>query len=288
MTWQPLTPSRLHRLAFGSAFGMTDVGLVRTSNEDNFVIDEELGLVMVADGMGGHEAGEVASATALTAIRQYLQQTATQITYARADTTAAQVGAFAHKVDGEADPDATWADETVPAVGTMFDAIEFANRQLYNENVAREMSEGAGMGTTLTGLWRATEAGPLVVFHVGDSRLYRSRGGAFTLLTKDQTLYQQAVDAGMIDDLPKRNMLLQAMGPSPTIKPEIKVHALEPGDLFLLCSDGMYGSVAHAEMADVVATALSAGLEAVCQRLIDIAKTDGGRDNITVLLIAVV
>jgi serine/threonine protein phosphatase PrpC len=145
------------------------------------------------------------------------------------------------------------------------------------------------MGTTLTGCWQPTGAtadnASLIVFQVGDSRLYRLRGDEFVQLTRDQTLYQQAIDAGILDDLPKRNVLLQAVGPYEHIKPVIEVHPVEAGDLFMLCSDGLYGSIAHAEMDSVLRGATVDTAAAVCQRLIDMAKADGGRDNITVVLV---
>lgn len=276
--WQPLSPSRPHKLALGVAYGATDVGLVRSGNEDNFLIDEALGLVMVADGMGGHEGGEIASASVLTSVRQFLQQDC--------DSTAMRpIAARGTLIAGTTDPDATWADDTVPAIGIMFDAIELANKNLCAQNQLRHMTDGTGMGTTLTGCWQPEGRGPLIVFQVGDSRLYRLRGDELALLTRDQTLFQEAIDAGMIADLPTRNLLLQAVGPYAQIKPEIHIHAVETGDLFMLCSDGLHGSVAHAEMENVLRGATVATCASACERLIELAKADGGRDNITVVLV---
>jgi serine/threonine protein phosphatase PrpC len=286
MAWQPLSPSRLHHFHFGTAFGMADVGLVRTSNEDNFLIDEQLGLAMVTDGMGGHEAGEIASAYALTALGQYLQRQR-----ARTPASPVQMEDTRTNVLGgmrlwAQDPDATWADETVPAIGMVLDAIELVNDHLYARNIALDHADGGGMGTTLTGMWQPWPNGPLSVFQVGDSRLYRCRQGQLALLTRDQTLYQQAIDAGLIEGLPKRNLLLQAIGPASAIKPDVKTVAMEPGDLFMLCSDGLHGSVTHAEIEAVMAAARASGIEHACKQFIALAKADGGRDNITVVLVA--
>lgn len=276
-----LTSGCHHQLHPGIAYGISDVGLVRPDNEDNFLINETMCLLMVADGMGGHEAGEIASAGALTAIREHLQGALE----AEADADVTLPGHLARKALTAAhDPDATWTDETTPAVGAVFDAIEFANQKLYAKNVDREMADGGGMGTTLTGLWRPSASSPAIVFQVGDSRLYRYRAGELTQLTRDQSLYQQAIDAGMIDNLPKRSILLQAIGPAMHIKPDVKTYAIEAGDLFLLCSDGLHGSVAHAGIHDVLSTAAADGLESACRRLIALAKADGGPDNITVVL----
>jgi protein phosphatase len=258
--WTQLSPSRLHRCDSILAFGMTDVGRVRKSNEDNFLIDEALGLFVVGDGMGGHEAGEIASAAALRTLRDFVQKTL------------------------NTDPDATWSDGSMPAVETMFAAVEYANLDLYRQNVANLHPEGRGMGTTLTGWWQFAHGAPIVVFHVGDSRLYLFRAGQLTQLTKDQTLYQQAVDLGRVDHLPARNLLLQAVGPSDTITPEVFTHPVKSGDLYLLCSDGLHSGVTDQAILNVLGLATADNLPERCAELIALANQTGGKDNITVLL----
>jgi protein phosphatase len=275
-----LSASRQHDLQPGTAYGATDVGLARTCNEDNFLIDDTLSLIMLADGMGGHASGEIASAAALTALHAHLRSA---IDAATNDMTVPG-NTVANALVAAHDPDATWTDDTLPAAGMVFDAIDFANETVFQENVALDIVDDGGMGTTLTGMWRPFCGGPAIVFHVGDSRLYRYRNGQLTLLTVDQSLYQQALDAGLFDSLPARNMLWQAVGPAPRIKPDVKVYGLVAGDLFLLCSDGLHGSVAHADIEHVLSTSAADGLALSCQRLIDLAKEDGGRDNITVVL----
>ncbi len=269
-TWTALSPSCLHQLPLTVAYGATDIGTVRTSNEDNFLIDAELGLAMVADGMGGHAAGEVASAGVLTALRDYLTD------HGGANAAGGDMLA--------ADPDATWSDPAMRAVGMLHDAIEFANRSVYQRNVDNDCEDGGGMGTTLTGIWRPTGQAPFVLFHVGDSRLYRQRGGQLEQLTRDQTMYQQAIDAGLFDNLPPRNMLLQAMGPSPAVTPEVRSQVVQPGDLLMLCSDGLHGSVPHGEIEMAMTGATPERLERICAQLIERAKECGSRDNITILI----
>lgn len=284
-TWQALSPSRPHQLPMAVAYGATDIGPVRSSNEDNFLIDEALGLAMVADGMGGHEAGEVASAGALTALRGYIaQHGAPWLGDGQGAAGSAGAPGGGRAIDA-IDPDATWSDPTMGAVGLVHDAIEFANHSLYSENLARDCADGGGMGTTLTGVWRPSAEAPLVLFQVGDSRLYRQRDGALEQLTRDQTLYQQALDAGLIENLPARNLLLQAMGPSPVVAPEVRALLLQPGDVLMLCSDGLHGSVPHGEIAAALAATTADTLAPVCARLIALAKEYGGRDNITVLVV---
>ena len=271
--WKQLSPSLYHHLSLGPAFGASDVGLVRPSNEDNFLIDEQLGLVIVGDGMGGHEGGEIASASAIIAVRDFIRA------FSRDRQSNAQ------PVQVSCDPDATWSDKMMPAVMVLFDAVEFANTRLYEQNLANLNGDGRGMGTTLTGLWQYLDRDRLVVFHVGDSRLYRYRDGQLSLLTRDQTLYQQALDEGHVDYLPARNLLLQAIGPTATVKPEVRSHIYQAGDLYLLCSDGLHGEAPHAAMQEIMARTSADRLEQSCADLIDLAKQHGSRDNITAVLL---
>lgn len=267
-TWKQLTPSIYHRLAFGCAYGLTDVGLVRQSNEDNFLIDPALRLVAVADGMGGHDGGEIAACLALETVRDAL---------AAADPKKSSPG-------DAADPDATWQDEHMPAVVAVHEAVDAANARVYGANVQGGRGEGSGMGTTLTGFWQSLPGGPLVIFHVGDSRLYRYRDGELAVLTRDQTMYQQALEAGVSGDFPPRNLLLQAIGPTAAITPDVKACTPHLGDLYLLCSDGLYGNTPHAAIERALAGAHAQALEHCCAELIALAKAHGSRDNITAVL----
>lgn len=271
--WKQLSPSLYHQLALGPAYGITDVGLVRKSNEDNFLIDQELGLVVVGDGMGGHHGGEIASFEAIVALRSFIQSS-------RVET--ASNAPYRLEVD---DPDATWSDEIMPAVITLFDAVEFANAQIYARNLANNQTDGQGMGTTLTGLWHCPDKNLLTVFHVGDSRLYRYRANELNILTRDQTLYQQAIEDGMIENLPARNLLLQAIGPTESIKPEVRSHSYQSGDLYLLCSDGLYGKTPHSVIEEIMRNTHAQNLEESCENLISLAKANGSTDNITAVLL---
>jgi protein phosphatase len=154
---------------------------------------------------------------------------------------------------------------------------------VHEANLADGRGEG-GMGATLTGFWQCRPGGPLVVFHVGDSRLYRCRDGEIAVLTRDQTLYQQALEAGVGEDLPPRNLLLQAIGPTAVVAPDVELCAARVGDLYLLCSDGLYGSTPHAAIAQALAGTSAGTLDTCCAELIELAKTHGSRDNITAVL----
>lgn len=267
--WKQLSPSVEHQLALGPAFGMTDIGTVRPSNEDNFLIDPALGLLAVADGMGGHEAGEVASADALTSLAEFIRARAA----AELDANAPQDA-----------PDSEWADTGYDAMLTLHEALESTNQRMYQTNIDNFHGDGGGMGTTLTGLWQPEAGGPALVFHVGDTRLYRWRKGNLVQLTRDQTMYQKAFESGIRQNLPPRNLLLQALGPSCGIKPELQTRPVTPGDLYLLCSDGLHGAIDDDQIAAVLGEAEANDLGASCAQLIEMAKLGGSRDNITVVL----
>lgn len=264
---------------------MTDVGQVRKANEDNFLIDEGIAMMAVGDGMGGHDAGEVASAAALEAVRDFIQKTLNP-QHAANQVSDDTVPHFAVATPAvlDIDPDATWADSSMPAVQTVFAAMDYANLTLYERNTKNLHAEGRGMGTTLVGFWQFVPGAPIVVFNVGDSRLYLQRAGSLSQLTKDQTLYQQALDMGCIDNMPARNLLLQAIGPSDAITPEVFTHPTRSGDVLLLCSDGLHGAMTDEEIAAILARASADNLEQCCKELISLANANGGRDNITALL----
>ena len=250
----PLSPPVPHQMGLGVACGLSDTGTVRCSNEDNLLIDPALNLAAVADGMGGHTSGEVASAAALSALAGFLRD-------------AAAAGAAGDPRD------------------TLQQALAYANDRLYQANLANHLGDGSGMGTTLTGVWQPAPDGQLLVFHVGDSRLYRLRRGQLVQFTRDQTMYQQALEAGETGPLPARNLLLQALGPAPEIQPQVHAQTPAPGDLYLLCSDGLYSASADQRIAACLAQATATNLEASCAQLVAMAKQDGSRDNITAVLI---
>ncbi len=253
------------RLAM-QACGMSEAGEVRTRNEDRFVVDDALGLVAVADGMGGHMSGEVASSGALAALAASL----------------ADGHARLQKMGEEGDPDATDLDLRWNGTVRLRRAVDRANALLYEQNRARGQADGDGMGSTLTGLQFLPALGAVLSFHVGDSRLYRYRDGALVQLTRDQTAYQLALESGAPGELPPRNLLLQAIGPAPVVAPDFDYHEVRAGDLLLLCSDGLHGWVPHAEIAALLRREDDPG--AACAGLLDLSRRHASRDNVTVLL----
>jgi protein phosphatase len=258
----PLSISQYGALAGGTAFGLTETGPFRAANEDNFLVAPELGLLAVADGMGGHAGGAIASTQALALLQAFL----------------------ANAGHGADDTFAPGAHGAAP-LQTLGAAIAHANASLYQANTGLGRPEGTGMGTTLTALWRPVATGPAYLGHVGDSRLYLLRAGLLSPLTRDQTLYQQALDAGQTGALPSRNLLLQALGPGPVVRPELRVQPVAPGDLFLLCSDGLHGETGDAAIAAILAGARDDTLHDCCAALVARALRDGSRDNVTAVLL---
>jgi protein phosphatase len=270
MIFDTLPTPALLRLGGCSACGLSDPGCVRRENEDRFLIDASLNLFAVADGIGGHAFGARASSIALERLAAILA------TARLRESTKLAV-----------DPDATIHDDTLAALRALTYALDDANATLHAINVRERIATHRSMGTTLTGIWRPLAPDLLIAFQVGDSRLYRYRNGALQQLSRDQTLYQQALDLGTIDHLPPRNVLLQALGPLPSVAPVIEAHACAPGDRYLLCSDGLHGEVPHHEIEAVLAGLHESEIEAGCRRLIDLALESGGRDNVTAVIVSV-
>lgn len=256
----------------GTAFAISDIGRVRQENEDSFLIDKKLGLLAVADGMGGHIGGAQASKSALASIQTFLLAAM----YGEQNPSAALSQHLP-------DPDATWPDKTLPLIAMTWDAIEFANEQIYQQNIAAGRAESRGMGTTLTGIWKADTDSPIVFFHVGDSRLYRLRQGQLERISRDHTLYQQALELGATDALPAKNLLLQAVGPAALVRPDIKVLDAVAGDFLLLCSDGLHGALPEPLIEQILQQRAQHTIETLIDTLVNQANQYSGSDNITLI-----
>ena len=231
----------------GSA-GRTDAGRKRRRNEDAYVVAPPL--FAVADGMGGAQAGEVAARLATAAFHEY------------------------HEAD------ALEAEQRVAAI------IQEANRRIYER--ARADTEVSGMGTTVTAA--LVEGSRIVIGHVGDSRAYRVRGGRLEQLTDDHSLVADLVRGGRISPEeaeihPQRSVITRALGTDPEVDVDSLTMDAEPGDVYLLCSDGLTTMVADEEILDIVGRAKS--LEHAGKDLVKAANRRGGEDNITVVLFAV-
>jgi protein phosphatase len=234
----------------------------RRMNEDNFYADSELGLYIVADGMGGHAAGEVAS-------RLAVQEMAKRF---HALTQEAQGVGF-----DEAHREAF-----------LREAIHFANDEI--RKVTQNRLECSGMGTTIVAA--VPTATKMIVAHVGDSRAYLFRGESLKLLTWDHSWVNEQIRRGILNEEsakthPYRNVITQALGSIQEIREEVVMVPAQPGDLFLLCSDGLNSMVSDEQLSQIICRHLDKGLEDLSDHLIAKAKENGGDDNITVGLIQV-
>lgn len=258
------------------AAGRTDVGRVRSRNEDNFALVPQVGLAVVCDGMGGHAGGDIASRTAATIIADSIANVDPQ--------------ALAGAVDSvNDDTERTLSGPTAVdpglqlAIAAVRVAVRDANRRIVGLNQERGFAEGRGMGTTVVGCLRVAGTDKLVVFHAGDSRLYRLRAGGLRQLTRDHSLYQIWLDNGGQGQAPQKNIIVRALGTTEHMEPEVTVHALEPGDTYMLCSDGLTGMVTDPTIAEVLGQP-GADADGLCGRLIQLANDQGGVDNTTVVI----
>lgn len=243
----------------------TNPGMVRSHNEDSVAQNAACGLVVLADGMGGYNAGEVASGIAvsvvMTEICQHLQNASPTD---RDDATGDELGAL-----------------------LLRDNICKANASIFQ--AAQSQPQYAGMGTTIvSGLFYDNR---VAVGHVGDSRMYRLRGETLETITRDHSLLQEQIDGGMISIEDARlsknkNLVTRAVGIDAEVEPEIHLHDVQVGDIYLLCSDGLNDMV---EDEDIQSTlyAMQSNLPLATEQLIQMANDNGGRDNVSVILVKV-
>ena len=247
-----------------SAAAKSDVGRKRYGNEDSFRLAPELGLFVVADGMGGHAAGEVASRLAVDTIQEWV------VKYLSGSDAA-----LAGK------PEPTCSREA----NFLLSSIRLANRIIYD--AAQGRREYAGMGTTVVSILAVNDH--VALAHVGDSRLYRLRGEQIVQLSRDHSLVQQQVDHGIISpeeaqQSQYKHLITRALGLKEPVEVELAEQPVLPGDFLLLCSDGLSDLLEDEEMLGIVREHAD-DLEKACQALVDRANYKGGDDNITALLI---
>jgi len=256
---QPTSPVLVRRSA-----GLSDVGRRRASNEDCFFVDDRIGLYAVADGMGGHAAGEVASQEAIDTVRGMVRQGESLLRAVEA---------------GDHSPEALWR------VGRLLEsAVQAATYMVFG--IAQNDPEQAGMGTTLSALLLCGPFG--VVAQVGDSRVYLVRDDQVAQLTEDHTLIAWQLKQGIISEneaalSPHKNVITRAIGSRDYVQVDTQFFQVEPGDVFMLCSDGLHGYVEAAEIAEVIAL----GPEAAVTEFVNTANLRGGRDNITTIVVKV-
>ena len=243
----------------------TDPGMVRSHNEDSIAADAQIGLAVLADGMGGYNAGEVASGIAVammtTEMRQALEKQ---------------------------EPHATNGSSGEPLAVTMIkENSTKANAAIFQ--TAKSQPQYTGMGTTLVvALFYDNR---MSVGHIGDSRLYRLRNEQFEQITRDHSLLQEQIESGMITKEQARfsqnkNLVTRAVGIDPEVETEIHTYEVAPGDIYLLCSDGLSDMVVDDDIHATLGT-LQANLPLAAKQLVQLANDNGGRDNISVILVRV-
>lgn len=246
------------------AAARTDVGRKRQGNEDSFCVEPELGLYVVADGMGGHAAGEVASRLGVETIREWMGK---------------YLGGADVALVGP--PMATCSRQA----NFLLSSIRLANRVIFD--AAQGRREYAGMGTTVVSVLAVDDH--VALAHVGDSRIYRIREDGITQLSRDHSLVQQQVENGIISPEEAhasqyRHLITRALGLKESVEVDLVEQPALPGDLLLLCSDGLSDLLEDEEMLAIVQEQ-GGDLEKACQCLVDRANYKGGDDNITALLI---
>ncbi len=246
--------------------GETDTGRVREHNEDTIALDADIGLLVLADGMGGYNAGEVASGIAVKTIMNLVRESVEREDLATVD----------------------------PATGlsrrsiVLRDAIQRANKIIFQ--TAKTQPQCEGMGTTVVGA--LFHDNRVTLAHVGDSRIYRVRGDRLEQVTLDHSLLQELVDRGFYTPeeaqrAANKNYVTRALGVEPTVDVEITEHEVQKGDHYLLCSDGLSDMVEDADIHLTINT-FGDNLATVAKQLIQLANDNGGRDNVSVVLAAVV
>lgn len=244
------------------SYGLTHVGRQRQHNEDSFLVEDNARLFLVADGMGGHAAGEIASRIAVDSISEFILHT-------KEDD-----GTWPHAYD----------EQFKRSTNRLMAAVRMANTRVLE--AMRKDARLRGMGTTVVA---CLADGDVMSFaHVGDSRAYLIRNDALKRITNDHSWVFEQVQAGMLTEAeaekhPLRNVITRALGGALQVNPDASEIETKTGDVFLLCSDGLTGMVPEEEILRLVTE--NEKLEDACQKLIDTANERGGLDNVTAILV---
>ena len=245
------------------AVGLSHVGRQRQHNEDSFLVEDNHKLFLVADGMGGHAAGEIASRIAVDSISEFILH------------TKEDEGTWPHAYD----------DHFRRTTNRLMAAVRLANTRVLE--AMRKDARLRGMGTTVVACLADEQY--VAVAHVGDSRAYLVREGQLSRLTNDHSWVFEQVQAGMLTEAeaekhPLRTVITRALGGALSVNPDAAEVESKPGDVYLLCSDGLTGMVPEDEILRLV-TENASNLDQACQQLIDSANERGGLDNITAILV---
>lgn len=241
-----------------TAYGKSDTGRCRNHNEDNIRLNHEHSIYILADGMGGHKAGEVASNMAADMVENALLN---------------------HNHSETKQNDVEFSE-----LATVTSAIEATNINICQANDDRGMRDGKGMGTTIVGCWYLPNKKMSVIFHVGDSRAYSYYKQGLTQITTDHSLLQLWKDKCFEGDKPNANVLTKALGPYPEVAPDVSLYPAKKGEKILLCSDGLNTMLSDEKILDILMQYEHSAQTAIEQLIIE-ANLAGGEDNISTILI---
>jgi PPM family protein phosphatase len=246
--------------------GVTDTGRMRAENEDAIGVRPQIGLAVLADGMGGHQAGEVASGMAIDMVTRHFIET------------------FAREVERKKKGEASVSDVAME-VNAVYDAVQLANNAIYE--MAKARPECAGMGSTL--VIAIFYDDKLCVGHVGDSRLYRYRAGELTQVTEDHSVIQELVSRGLLTMEEAKvtvgkNLVTRALGVEPTVEPDVAEQSVTEADIYLICSDGLNDMLSDADIQQILSEH-GADLQRAADQLVAQANDRGGADNVSVILV---
>lgn len=249
------------------SIGKTHPGMKRELNEDNFAVLEDEGVFVVADGMGGHNAGEVASEIAIETITNFFKSSSQ-------------------------DEDMTWPYKLDPSLSLdankLLVGIKFANRRIFKS--ASSNTSYAGMGTTVVSILARNDNSEIYVAHVGDSRCYCHYKGELVQVSEDHSLLNEYIKAGQITkeqakNFPHKNVIMRALGMKDNVLVDIQKRTARPGETYIICSDGLSDMVSDKDINEIINRGLT--LDESAQILIDQANANGGKDNITVVMVQV-
>lgn len=243
------------------AAGMSDTGLIRAENQDSIYLDEAGHFLLLADGMGGHERGEIASFTLLEILSESLKP----------ENLISEIPGIT-KIEGV-------PDKVIGFLSLVNKGINKANSVLYGLNEKEGLERY--MGSTIAGLvW--VEDDNIIWFHVGDSRVYRWRDTQLKCLTVDHSAFSDWVRNGRVGREPGRNIVTRAVGPREVVTPDINYGKCRKGDIYLLCSDGLNNMLTNEQIADILDSHID--VEDIVKRLIDSAINAGGIDNVSAIV----
>ncbi len=242
------------------SYGATDVGLRRKLNEDSLFLDDDVGLFVVADGMGGHNAGEIASHLAVDTVANFVQRS-------------------------RAEDEITWPYGVDPTLSLnanrLLTSVMLANKRVWKE--ADNRQDYTGMGTTIVAA--LVDDSSISFVSAGDSRAYRLRAGVFEQMTVDDSWVQAAVDEGVLlpeeaETHPMKNIITKAIGAKENLELSVEEHEMQDNDLYIICSDGLHGMIPEKGLTELVLTS-NGSLDCLVRSLIETANRNGGKDNVT-------